>query len=282
MVDVLTFVRDLSGHSSARIALVIVVLWLVRLIVERFIGKIISEVIQSHHYRSKHEEKQREQTLTNIFTTATTVILWIIAILYILSEFGINLAAIATGAGLVGIVVGFGAQNMIKDWLSGMFIILENQYRIGDVVTIGGHSGLVEHISIRMTKLRDLDGSVYFVPNGQVTTVQNMTLGYSGVLIDVLVSYDTDVNEAEKIINQVGKDLAKATEWEGRIVEPITFLRIDSFGEYGVNLKAVGKTTPMEQWNVAGEYRKRLKKAFEHHHIEIPLPQRVIHERKTK
>ncbi len=263
-----------------RIAVIILALLIIKLIVDRFTGKIVERVIRGHHYKSKHEERQREDTLTNIFTTASTVVLWIIAIVLVLQEFGVNLAALATGAGLIGIVVGFGAQSMIKDFLSGMFIILENQYRIGDVVTIGGQSGLVEHISMRMTKLRDLDGSVYFVPNGEITTVRNMTLEYSGVIIDVGVSYDADLNVVEKVINEVGEIMAKDKEWEERILEPIAFLRVDSFGESRVNLKAIGKVVPIEQWNVAGEYRRRLKKAFERHHIEIPVTQIALHQYK--
>lgn len=277
MVDFLGFDLSILDNVFARIVLVLVGVFVIRMIVNKFLGRIIERIIQSHHYKSKHEERQREDTLTAIFRTVVTVVLLIIAAILILQEFGVNIAAIATGAGLLGIVVGFGAQSMIKDFLSGLFIILENQYRIGDVVTVGGHSGIVEHVSIRMTKLRDLDGSVYFVPNGEITTVQNMTLEYSGVIVDVGVSYDTDLGEAERVINEVGQELAKDPEWEDRIIEPIEFLRVDSFGDSSVNLKAIGKVTPIEQWNVASEYRKRLKKAFERAKIEIPFPQRVIH-----
>lgn len=265
-----------------RVVVVVAGLYAVQLVVNRFIGRIVDSVIEGHHYKSRHDELQREETLTNIFKTATAVVLWIIAVIFTLQEFGFNLAALLTSAGVIGIVIGFGAQSLIKDYLSGMFIIIENQYRIGDVVKIAGQSGLVEQITIRMTKLRDIDGNVYFVPNGEITTVKNMTLEFSGAVIDISVSYDTDINEVEKIINEVGKELAVDPKWEERILEPITFLRLDSFGDSSVNLKALGKVMPLEQWNVAGEYRRRLKKAFEVHHIEIPFPQRVVHERKTK
>lgn len=282
MVEWLPDDLDFLNYSIVRILFVIAGVFIIQFIVNRFVGQVVERVIQSHHYKSKHEERQREDTLIAIFRTITTVVLWVIAAVVILQELGFNIAALATGAGLLGIVVGFGAQNMIKDFLSGFFIILENQYRIGDVVTIGGHSGLVEHISIRMTKLRDLDGSVFFVPNGEIKTVKNMTLEYSGVLLDVGVSYDTDLNEAEKVINEVGKQLADDPDWHERIIEPIAFLRVESFGDSSVTLRALGKVTPIEQWSVAGEYRRRLKKAFERAKIEIPFQQVVLHQSKSK
>lgn len=284
MLDFL-FGSAFFDNRLTRIILAIAVLAIIQMVVNHFIGRLVEKAVRGHHYKSAREEKQREDTLIGLFRTALTVILWIIGIIFILQEFGVNLAALATGAGLIGIVVGFGAQSMIKDFLSGMFIILENQYRVGDVVTIGGHSGLVENVTIRMTKLRDLDGSVYFVPNGEITTVRNMTLEYSGVIIEVGISYDSDVEQAKKLIDQVGRDMAEDADWKDRIIEPITFLRLDSFGDSSVNLMAVGKTVPIEQWNVAGEYRTRLKRAFDKNGVEIPFPQRVVHyakEQKSK
>lgn len=270
----------LMQHVS-HILFAVVALLIIRFTINHFIGRIVERIVLGHRYKTKREEKLRERTLTDMFKTGTAVVTWVVIAVVVLQEFGVNLAALATGAGLIGVVIGFGAQSMFKDFLGGTFIITENQYRIGDVVTVGGHSGIVEQITIRMTKLRDLDGSVYFIPNGEITSVRNMTMEYSGVVIEVGVSYDTEVSEAEEIINEVGKELAEDSEWKSRIIEPITFLRLDSFGDSSVNLKAVGKTVPLEQWNIAGEYRKRLKKAFEKKGIEIPFPQRVIHERKS-
>lgn len=272
------FVFD--GGMWFRILLYVAVLAGIQLVVRDYIGRVVEKAVRSNKYKSKSEERQREKTLTGLFRTALTVAIWLIGVILILNEFNVNLAALATGAGLIGIVIGFGAQSTVKDFLSGIFIILENQYRVGDVVTIAGHSGLVESVSIRMTKLRDLDGSVYYVPNGEINTVQNMTMEYSGVVIDVGISYDADVRKAEKIINEVGQEMAEDEEWKDRIIEPIAFLRLNSFGDSSVNLKAVGKTATLEQWNVAGEYRTRLKQAFDKQGIEIPFPQRVIHNAK--
>lgn len=260
-------------QHGIHVLFVLLMLLIVRFTVNHFIGRVVERIVMSHHYKTKREEKLREATLVDMFKTVTSVVMWTIVVIVILQEIGVNLAALATGAGLIGVVVGFGAQSMIRDFLSGAFIITENQYRIGDVVTVGDRSGLVEQITIRMTKLRDLDGSVHFIPNGEIKSVKNMTLDYSGVVIDVGVSYDADVDVAREIINKVGKELADDEKWRRSIIEPISFLRLDSFGDSSVNLKAAGKTTPLEQWNVASEYRIRLKKAFEDVGVEMPLSQ---------
>lgn len=271
-----------DGGIWFRILLYVAVLGVIQFVVRDYIGRVVEKAVRGKKYKNAKEERQREQTLTGLFRTALTIAIWFIGSILILNEFEVNLAALATGAGLVGIVIGFGAQSTVKDFLSGIFIILENQYRVGDVVSIGGHAGIVEQVTIRTTKLRDLDGSVYFIPNGEVNTVQNMTLEYSGLIIDVGVSYDTDIDKAKDVMNKVGQELADDPDWKDRIIEPVEYLRLDSFGDSSVNLKAVGKTIPIEQWNVAGEYRTRLKKAFEKNGIEIPFPQRVVHQAKDK
>ncbi len=271
-----------DGGIWFRILLYVVVLGVIQFVVRDYIGRVVEKAVRGKKYKNAKEERQREQTLTGLFRTALTIAIWFIGSILILNEFEVNLAALATGAGLIGIVIGFGAQSTVKDFLSGIFIILENQYRVGDVVSIGGHAGIVEQVTIRTTKLRDLDGSVYFIPNGEVNTVQNMTLEYSGLIIDVGVSYDTDIDKAKDVMNKVGQDLADDPDWKDRIIEPVEYLRLDSFGDSSVNLKAVGKTIPIEQWNVAGEYRTRLKKAFEKNGIEIPFPQRVVRQAKDK
>ena len=269
------------GLKLFRIAVIIIVLVVIQIIIRRYIHYIVRRAVSGRRYKLAREEKQREDTLATMFLTTATVILWVVGGVVILQELSINLAALATGAGLIGVVVGFGAQSMIKDFVTGTLIILENQYRIGDVVTIGTQSGVVEDLTLRITKLRDLDGSVYFIPNGEIKAVQNLTLEFSSVVVDVTVSYDTDVDKAEKVINEVGEELAQDEEWQDRTIEPIAFLRVNSFDESGVKLRMLGKVQPSEQWAVAGEYRKRLKKAFEKHAIEIALPQRVIHQHKS-
>jgi len=249
-----------------------------QLFLKRFIGNIIARIVHSHHYKNTHEEYQRRRTLESIFGTFSAVIIWIITVFWILAILSVNIGALLTGAGLVGIVLGFGAQSVIKDMLAGIFIITENQFRIGDIITVGGVSGVVEGVSIRLTRLRDLDGTLHFVPNGEITVVSNSSFEYSNVNVDIGVSYDANLDIIKETINDVGAKLARDTDWKKRIIEPIQFLRIDSFGESSVTIKALGKVTPGDQWDVAGEFRRRLKVAFDKHHVERPYPQRVVHE----
>lgn len=278
MEDLLNWASAVLDNGFVRIVVAIILLYIVRYFVHGFIGRLIQRAVRGHLHGSVKEEEQREETLTSVFRTLATVILWVLVAIFILQEIGVNLAALATGAGLLGIVVGLGAQSVIKDFLSGMFIILENQYRIGDVVTIGGHSGVVEEITIRMTKLRDMSKNVYFIPNGNITTVTNMTLEHSGVVIDVSVSYDTDISAAEKLLDEVGAAMAEDVNWKDMILEPVQFLRVEKLGDSSIDLRVVGKVVPMQQWAVAGEYRKRIKKMFDTHKIEIPFPQVVVHQ----
>lgn len=266
----------IGGSIALQLVLTISGLVAVQFLQRRFTGRIVRRIVRSHHYLNKHEEKQREDTLVAIFNTAGAVFIWVIGIVLILSVLRVNVAALLTGAGLIGIVVAVGAQSTVKDYLAGIFIILENQYRVGDVITIGTISGVVESVTIRITKLRDMDGTLHFVPNGQITIVSNQTFGYANVNLDINVSYDSDVKKVQEVINEVGAALARDDEWKASILEPIQFLRVNNFSESGVTLKALGKVMPGSQWDVAGEFRKRLKAAFEDHRIIMLQAQRII------
>ena len=166
---------------------------------------------------------------------------------------------------------------ILIDLISGLFIILENQYRVGDVAEIGGKIGLVEDISLRVTILRDLDGIVYHVPHGEITTVSNYSKGISKVNLNVGISYSADIDKVEEIINIVGEDLSQDEKFSSMIIESPKFLRVDKLGDSSVEVKIVGVTKPAKQWEVMGELRRRIKKAFDENGIEIPFPQIVIH-----
>ncbi|HSX07680.1 MAG TPA: mechanosensitive ion channel family protein [Candidatus Saccharimonadales bacterium] len=242
----------------------------------------VRHIVQSHKYSSKHEERQREDTLITIFRTMSAAILWIVGIILVLSELHVHIAALLTGAGVVSVLVGFGAQNTVKDFLAGMFIIMENQYRVGDIITVHGASGTVsgavESITIRITRLRDLDGALHVVRNGDVSVATNLSFGFSNVNVDLRVAYDSNMEKVIETINKVGDELAKDEVWKEHIVEPIQFLRVDDFGQSAVQIKALGKVRPGNQWDVAGEFRRRLMPAFDKAKIDIPFPQRVVHE----
>src|ERR1044072_1832019 len=258
------------------IAIVIAVI-IAQTILHNILDPIVERAVRQHKPGSEAEERQREKTLKTIFRTASGIALWTIGAVVILWRLDVNIAALLTGAGLVSIVAGLGAQNLIKDWLPGIFIILENQYRIDDIVTlttINGAvvSGVVEDISIRVTKLRDFDGNLQIVTNGTINVISNMSFRYANVNVDILLDYKTDVDQVEKIINEVGLEIAGDEKWKSHIIEAVQFLRVETFSDTSVTVKAYGKVRAGTQWDVAGEFRRRLRKAFQKHHIAAPFP----------
>lgn len=273
------------NHISVQIVTTLVVAVILQLILRASIARVVQKIVRGHKFANELDEQKREKTLITIFRTAIAVILWLMVIIIVMWQLRINIAALMTGAGVVGIVVGFGAQSAIKDFLAGIFIIAENQYRVGDIVTLRPAgveiSGIVEDITIRITRLRDLDGNMHIVQNGSANAVTNLSFGYANVNVDVRVAYESDINKVEKLMNEVGDDMSKDEKWAGAIVEPIQFLRVDGFEDSGVRIKALGKVEPAMQWDVAGEFRRRLMKDFEKHGITIPFPQVVVHQAKN-
>lgn len=226
---------------------------------------------------TKSEREKRAETLTKILSNLTALIVWGFAAMMVLKEFGVEIGPILAGAGIAGLAVGFGAQSLVKDFLNGIFIVLENEYRVGDVVSIGGVSGLVEKISLRTTILRDLEGKVYVVPNGQITTVTNMTKEWSRFLIDVGVAYKENVDHVMKVLAEVGEELSKDERFSSLIMEPLQILGVDSFGDSAVNIRVVFTTVPLQQWTVGREFHRRIKNRFDELSIEIPFPHRTVY-----
>lgn len=272
----------ISSHSAAVIT-ILVVAYGVRKISMFFIGKIIRRSVRFHGNASPIAEERREKTLHDIIGTALRVFIWIFASLMILQELGVDITPLIAGAGIAGVALGFGAQSIVKDSLTGLFIIFENQYRVGDVVMVNSTTaGVVEKITLRATVLRDLDGMVHHVPNGTINLATNMTMEYANVNIDIGVSYSCDIEKVEKVINEVGEKMADDDEWRDSIITPPAFLRVDDFADSAIMVKILGKTTADMRWGVSGEFRKRLKIAFDKNEIEIPFPQVVVHEAQKK
>lgn len=272
----------IQNTTLGQILALIFVLLVVWLIAKYFLRKLISRIIGKNKYSSKSERKKREDTLVSVFWTLLNILVWVSAVVGVLVIVGVNLTGVIAGAGIVGVAIGIGAQNVIKDYTSGMFIILEDQFRKGDIVGFldigdGSIGGVVEDVSLRMTKLRDLDGNLHFIPNGAMVAVTNRSFGWASVNIDLNVSYDSDLEQVKEIINSVGESMLQEEKWTEVILEPVQFLRVDSFGDSSVVVKALGKVTPANQWEVAGEFRLRIKKAFDDAGVEIPFPQRVVH-----
>ncbi|MFA6262258.1 MAG: mechanosensitive ion channel family protein [Bacteroidia bacterium] len=206
------------------------------------------------------------------------IIILLLAMLMILQEIGIPIGPILAGAGIIGLAVGFGGQYLIRDIISGFFIILENQYRVGDVVNFDGTGGLVEDISLRMTTLRDLDGTVHHIPHGEIKRVANLSKDFARINLNLGISYNSKLDHVIRVVNLVGNELANDPLWQEYIIKPPQFLRIDDFADSSIVIKILGETQPLKQWEVTGELRKRIKFAFDLEGIEIPFPQRVIHQ----
>lgn len=222
------------------------------------------------------EVKKRMDTLDSLLTAVIRAFIVIVAIVMVLGELGLNIGPAVAGLGIVGIAVGFGAQTLVRDYLNGALILLENQYSKGDVVTIAGVSGTVEDFSLRRTTLRDLDGVVHTVPNGQIAVASNRTRTWARINQDVTVAYGTDIEKAIEVINDVGKAMAADPAWRRRVLEAPHIERVEALGEYGVTLKILGLVRAPEKWAAGGELRKRLLAAFAANGIEIPRPQRVV------
>lgn len=228
--------------------------------------------------RTKEGAARRQKTLVGIFNGALRVFVWLVVAMMVLSELGLDIGPILAGAGLLGVALGFGAQWMVRDFLAGMFIILENQYRVGDVVCLDDNCGFVEDITLRKTVMRDLDGKEMHIPNGSFKVASNLTHGYSRAHMDVAVAYKEDSDKVIKIINKVGNQMVQEEPWKEYILKPIQVLGSgpDKFGDSAVIIKVLGETQPLKQWDTLREFRRRLKKAFDKEGIEIPFPQMSI------
>ncbi len=218
------------------------------------------------------EFQKRTRTLGSIVRYVLDIAILIIAAMMVLGELGVEIGPVLAAAGIVGLAVGFGAQSLVKDVITGFFILLEDQIREGDIVQIGGQGGLVERISLRTTRLRDLAGNVHYVPNGRIEVVTNMTKEYSRYLFDIGVAYREDVDEVIALIREVDEELRSDPAFKDDILEPMDVMGLDQFGESALVIKARTKTLPMKQWGVAREFNRRLKKKFDENDVEIPFP----------
>jgi small conductance mechanosensitive channel len=238
----------------------------------KLVPLLVHNAIKRAKGESKEGNKRRADTLISVFIGTGKVLIIIIVIFLILSEFDIPIAPALAGLGVAGVAVGFGAQYMIRDLIAGIFIIWENQYRVGDVAKIADITGEVEEVHLRKTVLRDLDGVVHHIPNGEIKVASNYSRHFSRVNLNIPVAYGTDLDHAIKVINRVGQELAADKDWAKRIMTPPKVHRVANLGESGIDLKILGDVKPLEQWNVMGELRLRLKKAFDKEGIEIPWP----------
>jgi small conductance mechanosensitive channel len=256
--------------SSGLRILIIVILMLVALRLARVLSKRVFAVFIKEQFDG--EARKRANTLGSLLRYVLAVAIVVTAFIMVLGELGIQIGPVLAAAGVVGIALGFGSQQLVQDIISGFFILLDDAIRVGDVVKTAGKDGLVERVNLRMTVLRDFSGNVHYIRNGQIDVVTNMTKDYSRYVFDIGVAYREDVDEVSEVIKQVDEELRKDSVYGPDILEPIEVFGLDQFADSALIIKARIKTKPIKQWNVAREFNRRLKKAFDEKSIEIPFP----------
>jgi small-conductance mechanosensitive channel len=256
------------------IAVAVIVYFLFKFLIPKLIGRFVSRRMVGE---LDTEIKKRTETLSSILITIVGLIILVIAILTILPEFGVNIATLIAAIGVGGLAIAFAAQNLVRDFITGFFILFENQYGVGDVVTIAGISGAVEEITLRRTILRDLDAKVHSIPNGKVEVSTNLTRKYSRVNLNVSVGYGENLSKVIETINRVCREMAEDPKWKEDFISTPTVLRVDNLGDSGIDIKILGDTKPARQWDIMGELRLRIKNTFDSEDIEIPWPHTKVY-----
>lgn len=266
--------------SGLKIFLILILTLVAIKAVQLLMDKLFHRLFRNHQHDI--EIQKRSDTLKSVFRNVINITIAVVALMMILDQIGVDIAPILAAAGVVGIAVGFGAQQLVRDVIQGFFILLDDQIRVGDVVQIADKGGLVENVNLRMITLRDLAGNVHFVRNGEITVVTNMTKEYSRYVFDIGVAYRENVDEVIEVIKQVDSDLRADDEYKDDILEPIEILGLDQFADSAVIIKARTKTVPIRQWAVGREFNRRLKKKFDELDIEIPFPHMTLYPGQNK
>ena len=278
--DLNTLVKDWSGGLghfmvvALRIAVIVIAAWVLKRVLHGTVKRLRLKLTNGVEDR---ESIKRAETLGRVIRYLISVVVALVTVMLVLSEIGISLAPILGAAGVVGLAIGFGAQSLVKDYFSGFFLLLENQIRQGDVVTLAGHTGTVEEVTLRYVQLRDYAGTVYFVPNGQITTVTNMSRGFGNAVLDIGVAYREDVDEVMAVMQRVAAELRADPEFGPRILQDLEMAGVNELGDSAVMLRARLRCVALEQWGVRREYLRRLKRAFDEAGIEIPFPHLTIY-----
>jgi small-conductance mechanosensitive channel len=257
--------------------------WLLHRVIDRVIRRAEGGVLPDRiNLATSTRRVQRAQTMGSLLKSIVTGALAAVFGTMILSEVGVNIAPIIASAGIIGIALGFGAQSLVKDFLSGVFMIFEDQYGVGDVVDLGEAIGTVEAVTLRITRLRDINGTVWYVPNGEIVRVGNMSQNWSRAVIDVSVGYGEDLSRVKRVLADIAHDLWQDEEFREVIIEEPEVTGVEMLAADSVNLRVMLKTLPLEQWAVGREMRQRIKARFDHEGIEIPFAQRVVWHREAK
>jgi small-conductance mechanosensitive channel len=255
----------------------LVVRWLLHKVVDRLMRRAETGVLPDRVSPAVSARRaQRAMTIGSVLKSVITIVLIAVFGTMMLSEIGVNIAPIIASAGIIGVALGFGAQSLVRDFLSGIFMIFEDQYGVGDVVDVGEATGTIEAVTLRVTRLRDLNGTVWYVPNGEILRVGNMSQNWSRAVVDVSVGYAEDLSRVKRVLADVAHDLWEDEDFSDLIIEEPEITGVEMLAPDSVNLRVLIKTKPMEQWAVAREMRQRIKSRFDHEGIEIPFAQRVV------
>jgi len=266
-----TTIRVITHHGLDVLVTVLVSI-LLFVLGSQIITSIVNHLVKARGRKWAHQDvKKRQKTLAGLFSALWRIVVAVVGALIIFQQLfpDVSLAPIFASAGIVGVAVGFGSQSLVKDFLTGIFIVSENQYRVGDFIDINGANGTVERIGTRSTTLRDPDGNVHYFPNGMIQHVINKTMDYGKARFTITVSPEADLGKVIDIINKTGKKLAEEDDWQRHIIDPPRFVSVEDFTSTTVVIIVVGKTPPSDQWMVAAEMKQRLLKAFEK--AELPL-----------
>jgi len=265
--------------SLLRISFILIAVWIALWAIKRMLRKMEQTLIDKARQSSEMpgESAKRAETLTRLLRQAVVIVTWVVTALIILRELGLDITPVLASAGVIGLAVGFGAQNLVRDVISGFFFILENQVRVGDVAVINDTGGLVEAINFRTIVLRDLSGTVHVFPNGTITTLANLTHEWSAYVFDIGIAYKEDVDKVIALMHEVGKELRDDEKFGPLMVADIEVFGVDNFADSAVMIKGRLRTKPIKQWDVGREFLRRIKQAFDREGIEIPFPHRSIY-----
>lgn len=259
-----------------RIFLIVGIAYVLNRVSKKIISQLRDRLITRHD--NNIEEIKRMNTLSMVLRYIVTTVIMAITVVEILHELGISIAPVLAAAGVVGLAVGFGAQSLVKDYFNGFFLLLENQIRKDDVVEIADKAGLVEEITLRYIKMRDYEGNVHYVPNGQITTVTNKSRDFAFAVMDVGVAYKENIAQVMQVMQTVGTELFNDPAYSPKILDKLEIAGVDSLGDSAVMIKCRFKVIPLEQWTIKREYLKRIKNAFDAQQIEIPFPHLTVYQ----
>ncbi|MDZ7637420.1 MAG: mechanosensitive ion channel family protein [Bryobacterales bacterium] len=264
---------------ALRVVIVLLLAWIATLVVNRLVPKFRLRMVSAMRRDGKDlgEFAKRAQTLSALFRRTVTSLIWVVALITALQQTGFDIAPILATAGVAGLAISFGAQNLVRDIFAGVFILLEDQIRVGDVAKVNGTGGLVEEINLRTVRLRGLDGIVHIFPNGTITTLSNLTQEFSFYVWDLGVAYKEDTDHVVATVKDLAEEMRREPHWNAMILEPLEVMGVDQFGDNAVVIKMRIKTKPIQQWAVGRELNRRIKKRFDELGIEIPFPHRTLY-----